>query len=122
MNPRTLCACHLVFFIISVSVAPPLRRSSAMTSAFLLPSRVTTGFAAVLRPLGGLAGTLAVLAFLPFFAPPLALLARSGAAATTSVAPPPSKLLRAFHILAIADFRALYFLTGVRPWMPFQAS
>jgi len=38
MKPRTLCACQPVAFMICVSVAPPLRRSRARTSAFVLPS------------------------------------------------------------------------------------
>src|SRR5215471_4597863 len=47
MNPRTLCACQPVTFMIWASVAPPLRWSRPRTTAFLLPSRA----AAVAPPL-----------------------------------------------------------------------
>src|ERR1700674_18441 len=59
MDPRTLCACQPVAFMISASVAPPDRFSKSSTLAVLLPSRAAPAF---LRPLG------AFLAELPFLA------------------------------------------------------
>src|SRR5439155_11243617 len=61
-----------------------------------------------------------LLAFLPFFAAALALLARFGAAVAASA--PPSRLWIAFQIRLTADFRSVNFLTGVRPGIPFQTS
>src|SRR5881409_2811009 len=84
MNPRTLCACQPVAFMIWASVAPPLRWSRPRTVAFLLPSRAAAGLLPALPrfPLADLAGLAlaAVLAFLPCFAAALALLAHFGAA------------------------------------------
>ena len=122
MNPRTLCACQPVAFIIWASVAPPFRWSRPRTSAFLLPSRAAAGLSPPLArfPLAALAFA-AVFAFLPFFPPAFGLLARSGAVVAASVAPP-SRLWIAFQIRATADLRSVNFLTGVRPGMPFQTS
>src|SRR4051812_10122236 len=62
MNPRTLCFCQPVAFIISARVAPFLRWIRARTVAFLLPVRAlaapvaapltafVAGLAAILRP------------------------------------------------------------------------
>jgi hypothetical protein len=44
--------------------------------------------------------------------PAFALLARSGAVVTGSLAPPPSRLWIAFQMRATADFRSVNFLTG----------
>src|ERR1017187_9003313 len=41
INPRTVCFCQPMVRMISDSVAPFLRRSMAMTSAFLLPRPAT---------------------------------------------------------------------------------
>src|SRR5258707_380857 len=104
MKPRTECACHLVFFIISVSVAPPLRLSRATTSAFLLPSRaVVAGLGAGLArlPLAALGAALAVGLAL---APALGFLACLGAA-VRSVGLSPFRLWIAFHIRATAAVR-----------------
>src|SRR3984893_10755440 len=69
MNPRTLCACQLVTFIISFKVAPPGRLSRSITLAVLLPSR-----APVALPLAFDAGlaTFLGLFVLPAFLPELA--------------------------------------------------
>src|ERR1019366_4631434 len=56
MNPRTVCACHPVAFMISAEVAPFLRWSMATTSAFLLPSRLGVDFGAILAPFAAFAG------------------------------------------------------------------
>src|SRR2546426_2875159 len=105
MNPRTLCACQPVAFMIWASVAPPLRWSRPRTVAFLLPSRAAAGLLPALPrfPLAALAGLaltafFAFFAFLPFFAAPLVLLARFGAAVAVSAALPPSRLWIAFQI------------------------
>src|SRR5438132_1299000 len=88
MNPRTLCACQPVDFMIWASVAPPLRWSRPRTVAFLLPSRAAAGLLPALArfPLAALAGFAfaAGLAFLPCFAAGLALLARFGAVVAVS--------------------------------------
>src|ERR1039458_4026671 len=39
MNPRVVCACHFVVFIISSKLAPPLRCIMAITFALAVPSR-----------------------------------------------------------------------------------
>src|SRR5713101_5486866 len=54
MNPRTLCFCQPVAFIISARVAPFLRWIRANTVAFLLPCRA----AALWRPLVALPAVL----------------------------------------------------------------
>src|SRR5437899_4975936 len=68
MNPRTLCACQPVAFMIWASVAPPLRWSRPRTVAFLLPSRAAAGLLPALPrfPLAalGLGGGLGLLALL----------------------------------------------------------
>src|SRR5437667_661206 len=126
MNPRTLCACQPVAFMIWASVAPPLRWSRPRTVAFLLPSRAAAGLLPALArfPLAALAGFAfaAGLAFFPFFAAALAWLAPFGAAVAVSAGLPPSRLWMAFQILLTADLRSVNFLTGVRPGMPFQTS
>src|SRR5450432_890444 len=135
MNPRTLCACQPVAFIIWASVAPPLRWSRLSTSAFLLPSRAAAGLLAALPgfPLEALAEAFAEdfapFAFLACFAACLAFVARFGTAVAdglvgsdVSAALPPSRLWIAFQIRATADFRFVNFLTGVRPGIPFQTS
>src|SRR5262245_46034290 len=126
MNPRTLCACQPVAFMIWASVAPPLRWRRPRTSAFLLPSRAAAGLSPVLAgfPLAALAGfgLAAVLAFLLFFAAALALLAPFVAVVAVSAGLPPSRLWIAFQIRLTADFWFANFLTGVTPGMPFQTS
>src|SRR5881628_801088 len=112
--------------MIWASVAPPLRWSRPRTVAFLLPSRAAAGLLPALPrfPLDALAGFAfaAALAFLPCFAPALALLARFGAVVAASAGLPPSRLWIAFQIRLTADFRSVNFLTGVRPGIPFQTS
>src|SRR2546430_12079776 len=126
MNPRTLWACQLVAFMIWASVAPPFRWSRPRTVAFLLPSRAAAGLSPPLArfPLPALAGfVFAVpLAFLPFLAAALALLARFGAVVAVSAGLPPSRLWITFQIRLTADFWFANFLTGVTPGMPFQIS
>src|SRR3989441_12380190 len=100
--------------MIWASVAPPLRWSRPRTVAFLLPSRAAAGLLPALPPfpLAALAGSaltaffafFAFFAFLPFFAAPLVLLARFGAAVAVSAALPPSRLWIAFQIRLTADF------------------
>src|SRR5947208_16216244 len=115
MNPRTLWACQPVAFMIWASVAPPFRWSRPRTVAFLLPSRAAAGLSPPLArfPLPALAGfVFAVpLAFLPFFAAALALLARFGAVVAVSAGLPPSRLWITFQIRLTADFRSVNFLT-----------
>src|SRR3989454_4856341 len=126
MNPRTLCACQPVAFMIWASVAPPFRWRSPRTVAFLLPSRAAAGLLPALArfPLAALAGFAfaAGLAFLPCFAAALALLARFGAAVAVSAGLPPSRLWMPFQILRTADFRSVNFFTGASPGMPFRTS
>src|SRR5437899_11721568 len=126
MNPRTLCACQPVAFMIWASVAPPFRWSRPRTVAFLLPSRAAAGLSPPLArfALAALAGFAfaAFFAFLPFFAAALALLALFGAVVAVSAALPPSRLWMAFQIRLTADLRSVNFLTGVRPGIPFQTS
>ena len=56
MKPRTLCASQSVAAMISLSVAPSLRRSRSRMMAFLLPSRaVGAAVSAVASLLGGAA-------------------------------------------------------------------
>jgi hypothetical protein len=68
MNPRTLCACQPVAFMISLRVAPSGRFSMSRTFALLLPSRASrrrwTGVG-VFVPLGALASFLAEAVFFP---------------------------------------------------------
>src|SRR5205823_2201889 len=109
MNPRTLCACQSVAFIISASVAPFLRRSKPRTAAFLLPSRAAAGLPAALArfPFAALVGS----AF--GFAADFAFLGL-GAVLAASAGLSPFRLWIAFQIRASADFRSVNFLTGVR--------
>ena len=122
MNPRTLCACQPVAFMICASVAPPLRWSRPRTSAFLLPSRA----AGVEPPLARFPLlTVAVLVFEARFAPfgdLSAFLAAFGAALVASVLLSPFRLWIAYQIRLTADFRSVNFFTGVRPGMLFQTS
>ena len=84
MNPRTVCFCQPIVFMISVRVAPFLRWSMETTWAVLVPSRGPSalGFADFL---GDLAALLAWVAFLGLAAggalglPPLAALWPLGA-------------------------------------------
>src|ERR1700730_1773330 len=121
MNPRTLCACQPVAFIIWASVAPPFRWSRPRTSAFLLPSRATAGLSPPLArfPLAALA--FAVFAFLGSFADALACWPASGRRCRFRRAAAVQALDR-FPDQATADFRSVNFLTGVRPGIPFQTS
>src|SRR5256885_217364 len=121
MNPRTLCFCQPVAFMIWARVAPPFRWSRPRTVAFLLPSRAAAGLLPALAgfALAALAGFAfaGVLAFLPFFAAALALLALFGAVVAVSAGLPPSRLWIAFQIRLTADFWFANFLTGVTPGM-----
>jgi hypothetical protein len=89
-NPRTLCACQPIAFMIALMVAPFLRCSIANACAVLLPSRGApdsglAGFAA-LSPLGDfLAGVVFLLAF-PFAGAPLPPLGAAGAVSTALAA------------------------------------
>jgi hypothetical protein len=87
-----------------------------------LLAAVCGGFVAPLARFRLAALAFAVFAFLGCFAAAFALLARFGAVVAASVAPPPSRLWIAFQMRAIADFRSVNFLTGMRPGMPFQTS
>src|ERR1700686_4305064 len=74
MNPRTVCFCQPILFMISESVAPFLRWSIATTCAVLLPSRgaaVSCPFAAFL-PLGSFLAEVAFLVAWAFAGAPLA--------------------------------------------------
>src|ERR1039458_7255398 len=78
MNPRTVCRCQPMVFMISEMVAPVARCSMATTWAVLLPSRgaaaasrPSRAFAAVL-PLGAFLAGVAFLAALPLSGAPLA--------------------------------------------------
>src|ERR1700687_1347202 len=88
MNPRTLCACQPLAFMISFRVAPPARFSRSRTFSVLLPWRAVdslfaglAAFAAV-APFFARAGFLGVLALLSATrarrAPVLAFLAAGG--------------------------------------------
>src|SRR5438034_11512678 len=108
MNPRTLCFCQPVAFMIWASVAPPFRWRRPRTSAFLLPSRAAAGLLPVLpgfllAALAGLAFA-ALFAFLACLAALLALLARFEAVVAVSAGLPPSRLWIAFQIRLTADF------------------
>src|SRR2546422_11222792 len=96
MNPRTLCACQPVAFMIWASVAPPLRWSRPRTVAFLLPSRATAGLVPALAgfPLAAFASFAfgAALAFFPFFSAAFAFLGRLGGAVAPSARRPPPRL------------------------------
>src|ERR1035441_4775281 len=65
MNPRTVCFCQPMVFMISASVAPFFRWSMATTWAVLLPSRGPSAFGFVAF-LGAFAACLAAFGALPF--------------------------------------------------------
>src|ERR1017187_9484262 len=126
MNPRTVCFCQPMVFMISERVAPFLRWSMATTWAVLLPSR--TAPAAFFWPLG----TLFVrLAFLPALllagvplaahAPPLALRSAFGLAGCSGCgcSGAPNPWMRA-QMRLMAALLLLKLSKGVTPGRLFQ--
>src|ERR1017187_10140739 len=65
MNPRTVCFCQPMVFMISARVAPFFRCSMATTWAVLLPSRAPSAFG-FMAFLGALAACLAAFGALAF--------------------------------------------------------
>src|ERR1039458_9801123 len=133
-QPRVVCFCHLVWAMISASVAPPLRFSIAMTSSLLLRTRAVLSspdslafcasfaFAAFL-PLGvALAGVVLLVALplagAPFadfalpvaFFPAFGFAAASVAASCSGFAASPSPWMRAQIRLAQRSLAA--FVSG----------
>src|SRR5260370_38914958 len=74
MNPRTVCLCHPMVFMISEMVAPLFRRSISITWAVLLPSRgpVAAGAFAAFLAWGALWAAVAFLPAWPCNGAPLA--------------------------------------------------
>ena len=114
-NPRTVCRCQPVAFMISSSVAPFARCIIAITSAFLL---VRSAFGLRAAFLAG-AAFFAAFAFFADFAPLAAFL---GLALGLLAWPSEASGRIAFQIRATAFFRSASLLTSVLPGMLFQIS
>src|ERR1700730_14502531 len=111
-NPRTVCFCHPVACIISVSVAPLARVIIAMTSAFLLLRWEA------FSPVGLPDAFLAALTFLAGFP---AVRAASGFSAADSFGCPfPASDWIADHTRATAFLRSWNFFTGGWAGIAFQ--
>src|SRR5277367_2212178 len=98
MNPRTLCACQSVAFMISASVAPLAR---AIISRIFPPLLSARGAATLLA-------TVDLAAFVPTFAPALAAFVGAAALALASGFAP----LAAFLALGAPFFWLVAFLAG----------